>query len=108
MGRKQLWWATWPGALGFGLASLLLVAPAVFSAIVYLSLSTDDSAGLDYQVQGPGLVPRVLALLFAVGSAALPVLTVRWARKRWAGYLLLGMGLSVAALIVSLFLLGIL
>ena len=106
--RRKLWWATWPGALGFGAASLLLVLPALFAAVVFVSLSGDDSAGLDFQVEGPGAVSRILAVLLFIGAATLPVLTARWARKRWAGYLLLGVGLSAVAFIVGLIMLGVL
>ena len=105
---RPLWWATWPGAIGFGLVSLLMVAPAIFGSLLFISLAADDSAGLDYEVRGPGLFARLLAVLLLVGSAALPFLTVFWARKRWAGYLLLGVCLSLTALLVGLFMLGIL
>lgn len=105
--RRPLWWAGWPGALGFGLGSLLLVAPAIFSGIVFLTLG-DEGSGTDVVVEGPGVFPRILALLLVVVSVALPPLTVRWARKRWAGYLLLGICLSFACCLTGLILLGIL
>ncbi len=43
-----------------------------------------------------------------VAALALPVLTGRWARKRWAGYLLLGLGLSAFVGAVGLVMFGIL
>ena len=90
------------------MVSALLVFPAIVAGVVFATLPADDSAGLDFEVTGPGIVPRVFAVLLAMGSAVLPFLTARWARKRWAGYLLLGCTLSVVAFIVGLVLQGIL
>lgn len=109
MGRtKRLWWATWPGALLFGLISLALVAPSIIASVLFVSLRGDDSAGLDYAVEGPGLLPRLLAVILGVVSLALPAFTVRWARKKWAGYLLLGLCVSSVIFFIGLFMLGIL
>lgn len=109
MGRSRpLWWASWPGALLFGAISLLLALPAIIASVLFVSLRDDDSAGLDYAVEGPGLLPRILAVVLGVVSLALPAFTVRWARKKWAGYLLLGVSLSAVTFFIGLFMLGVL
>lgn len=43
-----------------------------------------------------------------LAAFALPVLTVFWSRKRWAGYVLLGLGLSMVVGVIGLVQLGIL
>lgn len=104
------WWSTWPGALGLGVTSLLLVsAPAVIFAL-YATMLTDavlDVDGLMLDLRPP-LVLRILALLWVAVIVTLPVLTLRWARKKWLGWLLVGIGGSAFALITAFFALGIL
>lgn len=89
-----------------GLISFLLVSPALLAAQLALSLQSVDTAGLDHEVTGPGLAPRILAIVMTAASLVLPVLTGRWARKTWLGYLLLGLALSVALGVVGLGLMG--
>lgn len=104
------WWSTWPGALGLGVISLLLVAfPAwtfaVYATVLSETLPDPDQGIIDVR---PPLVLRILALIWVAVILALPVFTVRWARKKWLGWLLVGVGGSVVAFSTVLFALGIL
>ena len=85
-----------------------MILPGVLALVGTALLPADDSAGVDVQLSGPGAVVRVLAAVTGVSSLALPVLTVRWARKRWLGYLLLGLALGGVVGAIGLGMLGIL
>ena len=106
--RRDPWWSTWPGAVGMALIAFLIAAPGLLAAQLALALRAEDSAGLDHEVTGPGLWPRVLALALIVAALAFPILTGRWGRKKWLGYLLLGLALSAVVGVVGLTLLGVL
>lgn len=106
--RRRTWWGTWPGALALGAASLALALPGVVTLIGTAFLPAEDSVGIDVEVSGPGVAVRVLSAVVGVAALVVPVLTVRWARKKWAGYVLLGLGLSAVAGAVGLGMLGIL
>lgn len=106
--QRRVRWATWPGALGLGALALLMGGPGIVALTATAVLPADDSAGVDFAVSGPGWPVRVAALVVAVAALMLPVLTVRWARRKWAGYVLLGLGLSAVVGVVGLFLVGIL
>lgn len=106
--QRRTWWATWPGALALGAGSLLLALPGMVTLIGTALLPAADSAGIDVEVAGPGIVVRILAVLGGVAALAMPFLTVRWARRKWAGYVLLGLALSALAGAVGLGMLGIL
>ena len=106
--QRRTWWATWPGALAVGLVSLVLALPGTVTLIGTALLPAEDSAAIDVQVSGPGLGLRIAAALGGGAALALPVLTLRWARKRWLGYVLLGLAASALAGAVGLGMLGIL
>lgn len=105
---RRIWWATWPGALGMGLAAALLASAGIFTGLVGLTVPAASNAGTDLQpVDTPGwMVPVSIALV--AGGVVLPVLTAWWAKRKWAGYLLLGLCLSALVGIVGLFQIGIL
>lgn len=105
-GRR--WWTSWPGALALGSASLLAVAPGVLALAGTALLPAADTVGVDTVSRGPGTGVRWLAAGIAVGALALPIFTVRWARRRWDGYVLLGLGLSLLVGAVGLGMVGIL
>lgn len=105
---KSLWWSTWPGALGLGLASALMVVAGSFTTIVYVLLTADVS-GTDKTATstGPNTAVRIVGGVLAIAMWALPVLTVVWARRKWLGYLLLGLALSVGCFVLGLGMMGI-
>lgn len=88
--------------------SLAMSSLGIVALVGTALLPVDGSAGLDFEVAGPGMLTRGVALSAGVAASALPVLTGRWARKRWAGYLLLGLGLSAVVGAVGLVLFGLL
>lgn len=104
------WWSSWPGALGLGVASLALVGVPAVLLTVYATLPAVALQGTDRPIAdaGPPLALRILALVAAAMILCLPGFTVRWSRKRWAGWMLLGMIASGVTFIGSLFALGIL
>lgn len=91
-----------------GAASLAMAAWGVVALLGTALLPDDGGVGVDFEVAGPGMVTRGVALTVGVAALALPVLTARWARKRWAGYVLLGLGLSAVVGAVGLVMVGIL
>lgn len=108
-GEASPWWTRWWGALLLGLASWLLVAPAVLIAALYATFPGEVLQGTS-RATGSSVptVVRVLAVLVAVVLMAWPVLTVRWCLKKWGGWMLVGIGGSVLAFFISLFPLGVL
>lgn len=90
------------------LASLVLLLPWWLAVTVLLTYPFDDSVGIDRQITGPGPAPRVIAGILAIITLALPPLTLRWARKKWLGYLLLGLALSGVGSIAGLVMIGVL
>ncbi len=106
---RRPWWATWPGALGCGVASLVLGGAGTISLLVYVALPVDNIAGTDIVTDtAPSTVSMVVALIGAVVLLALPVLTTVWARRIWLGYMLLGLTLSAVGGIAGLVWMGIL
>lgn len=91
-----------------GAASLAMAAWGIVALLGTALLPDDGGVGVDFEVAGPGMVTRGVALTVGVAALALPVLTARWARKRWAGYVLLGLGLSAVVGAVGLVMVGIL
>ena len=89
-------------------ASLAMAAWGIVALLGTALLPDDGGVGVDFEVAGPGMVTRGVALTVGVAALALPVLTARWARKRWAGYVLLGLGLSAVVGAVGLVMVGIL
>lgn len=85
-----------------------MLVPWLLAMWIQWTLPFDDSAGLTFEVTGPDMTWRAIGAGVAIASLALPVLTVRWARKKWLGYLLLGLGLSGVASVTGLVLLGVL
>lgn len=104
------WWTTWPGAVVLALISLTLVIPPAVVFTIYATLPSTAGEGTDTVVTGvgPSRVLRVMAGLWVVAVLSLPLLTLRWCRKKWAGWMLVGMMASVVAFISALFPLGIL
>lgn len=91
------------GALG-----LVLAVPGALAGLVWLAVPNYDSSGLDFEVPSPPVALQILAGVLPIATVVLLVLTVYWARKRWAGYLLLALGLSMIIGIIGLFFQGIL
>lgn len=108
MARRRLWWATWPGAIGIGLLGLFLAAPGLLTGLAWLLLPGADSSGLDEEIVAPSPWLGVLAGLQVVASLLLPALSLRWAKKAWLGYLLLGLALCSALGVVGLVQMGVL
>ena len=104
----RIWWATWPGALAMGFASFVLGSAGLATGLLYVIIAPADSTGIDFEVQAQPVWRLLVAVAQALAGVVLPVLTAFWSRKRWAGYVLVGLGLSVALGIVGLFQLGIL
>lgn len=91
-----------------GLIGLVLSAPAALAGLMWVLLPANDSSGLDFEVAAPPAWMNVLAYALPVVGAVAFFLTVYWARKRWAGYLLLGLGVSLIVGIAGLVFQGIL
>jgi len=108
MAERRKWWTTWPGALALGGAALLLAAAGTLTGLAYVILAPADSAGIDFEIAAPPLWKSIAFGVQALAGLVLPVLTVLWARRRWAGYVLLGLGLAAVSGVVGLVQLGIL
>ena len=91
-----------------GLLGLVLSAPGALAALTWLLVPAYDSSGLDFEVASPSPWLSVLAVALAVATVIVFGLTVFWSRRRWAGYALLGIGLSLVIGIVGLLFQGIL
>lgn len=90
-----------------GLVGFVLAVPGALAGIVWLLIPNYDSSGLDFEVVGPSLWQQLLAGGLPVATLVLFVLTIYWARKKWAGYLILGLGLSLVVGIVGLVFTGV-
>ncbi|WP_040283757.1 hypothetical protein [Tessaracoccus massiliensis] len=108
MAAQKIWWGTWPGALALGLLSLLLALPGALAGLIVLTIPDTGGAGVDFQVDDIPLWHRIFAVIALVAVVVLPILTTRWARKAWLGYVLLGSALSFLVGAVGLGLFGIL
>ena len=75
---------------------------------MWLLLPSYDSSAIDFVIAPPSTASMVLAALVLVASLALVALTVYWARRRWAGYVLLGIVANFVVGVGGLFLWGIL
>lgn len=104
------WWSTWPGAIGLGVASLLMAGTtSMLLALVAILADPGGGAGTDMDADsGMGTGVRVTYLLLAVLFLALPVWTCWSARRRLLGFLLWGLIGSLVVLSVGLYLFGIL
>ena len=107
-GRRRVWWSTWPGVLGMGLLAFLVAAPGPLAGLAWLVLPDLDSSGLDVEIAAPSPWLTVFAVVQVAAGLVLPVLTARWARKAWLGYVLLGLALCAGVGVVGLVQLGIL
>ncbi|MEZ5084688.1 MAG: hypothetical protein R2722_00035 [Tessaracoccus sp.] len=108
-GERRPWWSTWPGALGCGIASLLLSGLGTLGLLIYVTLPVDNVGGTDFLPgEGPSLVSTIAAWVGLVALVALPVLTTVWARRVWLGYMLLGLVLSTVGGMAGLVWVGIL
>ncbi len=107
-GSPRRWWITWPGALALGAACLLLALPGIVALLGTALLPAEDATGIDVVRTGPGTLTRALMMALGVSALAVPVLTTWWARKRWAGYVLLGIGTSIVLGCIGLAMFGIL
>lgn len=103
--QPRPWWAKWPGAIGLAALSLLLVIVPVAVFLFYATLPSTVGEGTDQGVieVGPPVVLRVIALLWAGIMLCLPVLTLRWCRKMWGGWMLVGILGSIVGFISGLF-----
>lgn len=102
MAQRRPWWATWPGVIAMWLASALLAWPGLVSGLAAVVLPDLGSAGLDFEVEGPPAYTRVVGWVLLLGAVVLPLMTARWARKMWLGYLLLGLALCGLVGVVGL------
>lgn len=107
-GSARRWWITWPGALGLGAVCLAAALPGVVALVGTALLPAEDALGIDVVRNGPGTLTRAVMIALAVAVLAVPVLTTVWARKKWAGYVLLGVGASIVVGCIGLAMLGIL
>ncbi|MDO5678384.1 MAG: hypothetical protein Q4G35_12860 [Propionibacteriaceae bacterium] len=105
---KRIWWGTWPGALAMGLLSLVLVLPGALAGLATFLIGDTGAAGIDFEAATTPLWMRIFGGLAVASLAVLPALTVRWARKTWLGYLLLGLSISFVIGAIGLGLFGIL
>lgn len=105
---KRIWWGTWPGALFMGAAAFVLALAGFLTGVAFLVIPPIDSSGIDFEIEAPPIWVAVIYVVQVLAAVVLPALTVRWARKRWAGYVLLGLGLSMVIGVIGLFQLGIL
>ncbi|GAA4894215.1 hypothetical protein GCM10025789_09300 [Tessaracoccus lubricantis] len=104
---RRIWWSTWPGALGLGLLSLLLVAPGTVAGLIVLLIPDTGGAGVDFSVDTVPLWQQVFAWVAIAAAVVLPFLTALWARRAWLGYVLLSLGLSLVVGVIGLGLFGI-
>lgn len=103
------WWSRWWGVLVLGFTSFLLVAPALLTAVLYATYPEDLLQGTTRATTSEiSSVVRVLGIVIALVLMVWPVLTVRWALKKWSGWMMVGMGVSLVAFFTSLIVLGIL
>ncbi|MFV0429934.1 MAG: hypothetical protein ACK5KO_10980 [Arachnia sp.] len=106
--QRRIWWATWPGALGLGLVSMVLAGIPAAMFVYYALSAVASTAGTDaVAVEAPSVLVRLSYAVAGVIMAALPVLTVILARRRWLGYLLLALAASLVATMAGLANLGI-
>lgn len=105
---RRIWWATWPGALVMGLVAAVLASAGTAVGLVGLFVPVAGIEGTDQQaVAAPGwLFP--LSLSLSLAGVVLPLLTLWWARRRWAGFVLLGLCLSAVVGAVGLVQFGLL
>ena len=108
MTARQKFWTTWPGAVVMGLIALVVALPGAAAALAWLLLPSYDSSGIDFVIAPPSTASMVLAVLVPTLSLALVALTVYWARRSWAGYVLLGIVANFVVGVGGLFLWGIL
>lgn len=104
---KRIWWGTWPGAIAMALLALILVLPGAAAGLVALLIPDTGSAGTDRAIGTTPVWVRVFGALAVSSAVALPLLVLRWARKTWLGYLLLGLGLSLLIGAIGLGLFGV-
>lgn len=101
------WWSRWWGVLVLGFVSFLLVAPALLTAVLYATYPDDLLQGTSRATTSEvSSVVRVLGIIIALVLMVWPVLTVRWALKKWSGWMMVGMVVSLVAFLTSLILLG--
>lgn len=104
---QKIWWGQWPGALGLGLASALLASAGFITGLFGLLVPDTRNVGTDRQAPEIPWWLLPLSLTLVAAAVALPVLTTLWARRRWAGFVLLGLGLSSVVGFVGLVQVGI-
>lgn len=104
---RPIWWGTWPGALGLGLISLILVLPGALAGLATFLIPDTGGAGVDFQVATTPVWMQIFGGFALAAALVLPVLTLRWARRTWLGYVLLGLGLSLVLGLVGLGLFGV-
>lgn len=106
MSRARVWWGAWPGAIALALLSLLLLLPGGAAGLVALLIPDTGGAGVDFEVATTPLWVRIFGALGVASLVVVPLLILRWARKTWLGYVLVGFGLSLLIGAVGLGLFG--
>lgn len=91
-----------------GCFAFLLGSAGTLTGAIGLLIPPPDDAGIDFEVQAQPVWLTVLWAAQVLAGLALPILTTYWSRKKWAGYVLLGLGLAGVLGIVGLFQSGIL
>ncbi len=105
---RRIWWSTWPGALALGLVSFLMVTVTAVPFIAAALLTSADVAGTDITAaEDFGSGWRVSYVVFGLVLLGLPAAVVVVARKKWLGWVLVLLTLSVLILGVALWALGI-
>ncbi|HMR50374.1 MAG TPA: hypothetical protein PKE40_14130 [Arachnia sp.] len=106
---ERPWWSTWPGALGAGLATLVLGSAGWLALLIFVTLPIDNQVGVDRVISSEVPVASVVAAWAALAVLlALPVLTTVWARRIWLGYTLLGLGMGALGGVAGLLWSGVL
>lgn len=105
---RRIWWATWPGALAMGVVSLAMVV-LTGVGLLLTALLTLPASGTDLTtVETPAVAWRVAWAVAGAACFALPIAAVVVARRRWLGWLLVILAVSVFVLAAGLWALGIL
>ncbi|MCC2594146.1 hypothetical protein LKO27_12085 [Tessaracoccus sp. OS52] len=104
------WWSQWPAALLLGLGSFTMVLTGVIPLFLFALLTGPDTrpSGTEYDFEaGPGIGLRIAYVALCLAFLTFPVITVRFARRRLLGFLLLALIASSAVMLWGLAMFGI-